>query len=101
MMATVTEKMHPFAAAKAAGRDPYKVKDLSQADFVRKGIRLADAEIPGRMPLRPQLRQRRPLPLVVPRTPVPRPTRKARRCSRGKRRRWKSTGGARIRRSNG
>ena len=26
-MATVTEKLHPFAAAKAAGREPFKVKD--------------------------------------------------------------------------
>ena len=27
-MATVTEKLHPFAAAKAAGREPFKVRDL-------------------------------------------------------------------------
>src|SRR4029450_13973332 len=33
-MATVIEKhQHPFAAAKAAGREPYKVKELSLADF--------------------------------------------------------------------
>src|SRR5438552_14192866 len=32
-MATVVEKPHPFAAAKAAGREPFKVRDLSFADF--------------------------------------------------------------------
>ena len=31
-MATVVET-HPFAAAKAAGREPFKVKDLSLAEF--------------------------------------------------------------------
>jgi hypothetical protein len=41
-MATVIEKAHPFAAARAAGREPYKVKDLSLADFGRKEIRLAE-----------------------------------------------------------
>ncbi len=41
-MATVTEKLHPFATAKAAGREPYKVKDLTLADFGRKEIRLAE-----------------------------------------------------------
>jgi len=40
-MATVTEKMHPFAAAKAVGREPFKVKDLALAEFGRKEIRLA------------------------------------------------------------
>ena len=54
-MATVIEKhLHPFAAAKAAGREPYKVKDLSLADFGRKEMRLAEQEMPGLMALRKQ-----------------------------------------------
>src|ERR1700674_5383470 len=61
LMATVTEKMHPFAAAKAAGREPYKVKDLSQAEFGRKEIRLAEQEMPGLMALRKQHGARKPL----------------------------------------
>ena len=60
-MATVTEKMHPFEAAKAAGRAPYKVKDLSQADFGRKEIRLAEQEMPGLMALRAQHGRSKPL----------------------------------------
>src|SRR5437763_1172080 len=53
-MATVTEKMHPFAAAKAVGREPFKVKDLSLAEFGWKEIRLAEQEMPGLMALRRQ-----------------------------------------------
>ncbi|HTK28678.1 MAG TPA: adenosylhomocysteinase [Vicinamibacterales bacterium] len=60
-MATVTEKIHPFAAAKAAGREPYKVKDLSLAEFGRKEIRLAEQEMPGLMALRRQHAGRAPL----------------------------------------
>src|SRR5438105_12089740 len=60
-MATVTEKMHPFAAAKAVGREPYKVKDLSQAEYGRKEIRLAEQEMPGLMALRKQHGPRKPL----------------------------------------
>src|SRR5690348_16789961 len=60
-MATVTEKMHPFAAAKAVGREPFKVKDLGLAEFGRKEIRLAEQEMPGLMALRKQYRAARPL----------------------------------------
>ncbi|MGE3510616.1 MAG: adenosylhomocysteinase, partial [Vicinamibacterales bacterium] len=60
-MATVTEKLHPFAAAKAAGREPYKVADLSLAEFGRKEIRLAEQEMPGLMALRAQYAGQRPL----------------------------------------
>src|SRR5689334_24989692 len=60
-MATVTEKPHAFAAAKAAGREPFKVKDLSLADFGRKEIRLAEQEMPGLMALRKQYATKRPL----------------------------------------
>src|SRR6201991_883412 len=60
-MATVVEKLHPFAAARKAGREPYKVKDLSLAEFGRKEIRLAEQEMPGLMALRKQHGARKPL----------------------------------------
>ncbi|HEY7289464.1 MAG TPA: adenosylhomocysteinase [Vicinamibacterales bacterium] len=60
-MTTVTEKMHPFAAAKAAGREPFKVKNLAEADFGRKEIRLAEQEMPGLMALRKQYGAKKPL----------------------------------------
>ena len=60
-MATVVEKLHPFDAAKAAGREPFKVKDLSLADFGRKEMRLAEQEMPGLMSLRKQYGARKPL----------------------------------------
>src|SRR3954464_6843145 len=60
-MATVVEKAHPFAAAKAAAREPYKVKDLSLAEFGRKEIRLAEHEMPGLMALRARYRGKNPL----------------------------------------
>src|SRR5712691_3296195 len=60
-MATVTEKMHPFVAAQAAGREPFMVKDLSLADFGRKEIRLAEQEMPGLMALRKQHGSKKPL----------------------------------------
>ncbi len=60
-MPTATERLHPFAAAKAAAREPYKVKDLAQAEFGRKEIRLAEQEMPGLMALRAQHAGRKPL----------------------------------------
>ena len=60
-MATVVEKLHPFAAAKAAGREPFKVRDLALAEFGRKEIRLAEQEMPGLMSLRKQYRSSKPL----------------------------------------
>src|ERR1700755_950670 len=60
-MPTVTEKMHPFTAAKAAGREPYKVKDLSLAECGRQEIRLAEQEMPGLMALRAQHGAKKPL----------------------------------------
>src|SRR5215475_8358844 len=60
-MPTATEKMHAFAAARAAGREPYKVRDLSQAEFGRKEIRLAEQEMPGLMALRKQHAGLKPL----------------------------------------
>ena len=60
-MSTVTEKMHAFTAAKAVGRDPFKVKDLSLAEYGRKEIRLAEQEMPGLMALRAQHGKSKPL----------------------------------------
>src|SRR5438067_9124944 len=60
-MSTVTEKMHPFAAAKAVGREPFKVKDLSLAEYGRKEMRLAEQEMPGLMALRKQHAGKKPL----------------------------------------
>ncbi|MHB1327353.1 MAG: adenosylhomocysteinase [Gemmatimonadales bacterium] len=53
--------MHPFDAAKAAGREPFKVADLSQAEFGRKEIRLAEQEMPGLMAIREEYRGQKPL----------------------------------------
>ena len=53
-MATVVEKMHPYEAARAAGREPFKVKTLAEAEFGRKEMRLAEQEMPGLMALRKQ-----------------------------------------------
>ncbi|NWG29455.1 MAG: adenosylhomocysteinase [Ignavibacteriaceae bacterium] len=40
---------------------PYKVKDISLAEWGRKEIRLAEAEMPGLMSLREQYRDKKPL----------------------------------------
>jgi adenosylhomocysteinase len=60
-MTTATETRHPFAAAKAAGREPFKVKDLAEAEFGRKEIRLAEQEMPGLMAIRRQYAGQKPL----------------------------------------
>src|SRR4026209_2596943 len=60
-MATATEKLHPFAAAKSAGREPFKVKNLAEAEFGRKEMRLAEQEMPGLMALRKQHGAKKPL----------------------------------------
>ena len=60
-MSVVTERVHPFDAASAAGREPYKVKDLSLADFGRQEIRLAEQEMPGLMALRARYAGKAPL----------------------------------------
>src|SRR5438552_9312399 len=61
-MATVIEKkQHAFEAAKAAGRQPYKVVDLSLADFGRKEMRLAEQEMPGLMSIRREYAASKPL----------------------------------------
>ncbi len=60
-MATAVEKLHPFAAAKAAGREPFKVRDLAEAEFGRKEMRLAEQEMPGLMALRTEYGKAKPL----------------------------------------
>ena len=60
-MTTAVREMHAFEAAKKAGREPYKVKDLGLAEFGRKEIRLAEQEMPGLMALRARYQGKRPL----------------------------------------
>ena len=45
----------------ADGRLPYKVKDISLAEFGRNEIRLAEHEMPGLMALRDEYRDSQPL----------------------------------------
>jgi adenosylhomocysteinase len=59
-VSTVLE-MHSFDAARDAGREPFKVADLSLAEFGRKEIRLAEHEMPGLMALRSEYRGKQPL----------------------------------------
>jgi adenosylhomocysteinase len=60
-MSTAVKEMHPFEAAAKAGRQAYKVKDLSLADLGRKEIRLAEHEMPGLMALRARYKGKTPL----------------------------------------
>src|SRR5689334_9949740 len=60
-MSTAVKEMHPFDAAAKAGRVPYKVKDLAEAELGRKEIRLAEHEMPGLMALRARYKDKKPL----------------------------------------
>jgi adenosylhomocysteinase len=60
-MSTAVREMHAFDAAAKAGRAPYKVKDLSLAEFGRKEMRLAEQEMPGLMTLRERYKGKNPL----------------------------------------
>ena len=60
-MSTAVREMHAFDAAVKAGREPYKVKDLGEAEFGRKEIRLAEQEMPGLMALRARYKGKKPL----------------------------------------
>src|SRR5712671_7874724 len=60
-MSTAVREMHAFDAAVKAGREPFKVKDLSLAEFGRKEIRLAEQEMPGLMTLRARYQGKNPL----------------------------------------
>src|SRR3954465_9313659 len=46
-MTATLEVTHPFDAAAAAGREPFKVRDLSLAALGRNEMRLAEHEMPG------------------------------------------------------
>ncbi|HEY7681666.1 MAG TPA: adenosylhomocysteinase [Gemmatimonadales bacterium] len=60
-MATSAMTVHPFQASREAGREPFKVKDLSLAEFGRNEIRLAEYEMPGLMAIRKEYAGRQPL----------------------------------------
>ncbi len=60
-MSTAVREMHAFEAAVKAGREPFKVKDLSLAEFGRKEMRLAEQEMPGLMALRERYKGKQPL----------------------------------------
>jgi adenosylhomocysteinase len=55
------EITHQFDQATAAGREPYKVRDLSQATLGRNEIRLAEHEMPGLMAVREKYGKDKPL----------------------------------------
>jgi adenosylhomocysteinase len=60
-MTTALEISHPFDAARAAKRPPFKVRDLSDATLGRAEMRLAEHEMPGLMAVRAKYADSRPL----------------------------------------
>ena len=60
-MTAIAPELHPFDAVKATGRPPFKVADLSLAEWGRQEIRLAEYEMPGLMALRAEFKGRKPL----------------------------------------
>jgi adenosylhomocysteinase len=60
-MSTGVSELHAFDAAVNAGRLPYKVKDLAEAELGRKEIRLAEHEMPGLMAIRARYKGQKPL----------------------------------------
>jgi adenosylhomocysteinase len=60
-MTATLEITHPFAAAAAAGREPFKVRDLDLATLGRAEIRLAEHEMPGLMAVRAKYAHQKPL----------------------------------------
>jgi adenosylhomocysteinase len=60
-MTATLETTHPFDAARATGREPFKVRDLGLATLGRSEIRLAEHEMPGLMALREKHAGARPL----------------------------------------
>ena len=61
MTPVATDRAHAFTDAVAVDRLPYKIADLSLAEFGRKEIRLAQQEMPGLMALRREYEGQRPL----------------------------------------
>ena len=60
-MSVTLETTHPFDAAVAAGREPFKVRNLSEATLGRAEIRLAEHEMPGLMAVRAKYGKEKPL----------------------------------------
>src|SRR5437867_13099967 len=60
-MVTTLEITHQFDVARAAGRLPFKVRDLNLATLGRAEIRLAEHEMPGLMALRQKYAASKPL----------------------------------------
>src|SRR5215475_9149000 len=60
-MSATIERTHAFVEARKARREPFKVKDLSLAEFGRKEIRLAEQEMPGLMAVRQRYAAKKPL----------------------------------------
>src|ERR1700758_2530977 len=60
-MSVTIERTNAFEQARKAGREPFKVKDLSLAEFGRKEIRLAEQEMPGLMAIRERYAAKKPL----------------------------------------
>jgi adenosylhomocysteinase len=60
-MTATLEVTHPFNAAASAGREPFKVRDLSLATLGRAEIRLAEHEMPGLMAVRKKYAGQKPL----------------------------------------
>src|SRR5919109_4343258 len=60
-MSATIERTHAFDEARKAAREPFKVKDLSLAEFGRKEIRLAEQEMPGLMAVRERYAAAKPL----------------------------------------
>jgi adenosylhomocysteinase len=58
---TTATMTHPFDVMREAGREPFKVKDISLADWGRQEIRLAEYEMPGLMSLRAEYAGKKPL----------------------------------------
>src|SRR6478736_2075418 len=59
MSATIASSA--FEAARKAGREPFKVKDLSLAEYGRKEMQLAEQEMPGLMVIRERYAAKKPL----------------------------------------
>ena len=60
-MTATLEVTHQFDGAIAAGRTPYKVRDLGEATLGRNEIRLAEHEMPGLMAVRAKYGKEKPL----------------------------------------
>src|SRR5918997_1524970 len=60
-MSPAVSEVHAFEAATQSGREPFKVADLSLAEWGRKEIRLAEHEMPGLMAIRARYKGSQPL----------------------------------------